>query len=256
VPASVELGDFDPSSTAIAVVPGGELARLPPAETRRTFERYYDELMRRRRGEIEWEAYSPYELRTVGVLVRLGRREQALEVLHGLLADRRPLAWNQWAEIVWRDAAAPKFIGDMPHTWVGSGYAEAVRDLFAYEREDDGALVVAAGIPADWIAGEAAVGVKRMPTHFGVLNFSLQRTAADTLRFRVSGDLDVPPGGIIVQPPLPGPLVSATVNGEAVPVEPSQVRVQRVPADVVMQYASAPSTFVTEITPTAAITPP
>lgn len=236
IPASVELADFDPSSTSVAIVPGGELARLPQAATVRTFERYYDELMRRRRGEIEWEAYSPYELRTVGALVRLGRREQALEVLQGLLVDRRPLAWNQWAEIVWRDAAAPKFIGDMPHTWVGSGYAEAVRDLFAYEREDDGALVVAAGIPADWLAGEAAVGVRRLPTHYGILSYALRRIGPSTLRLSIFGDLDVPPGGIVVQPPLPGPLVSASVNGEAIPVDGQQVRVDRFPADVQLQY--------------------
>ena len=52
--------------------------------------------------------------------------------------------------------AAPKFIGDMPHTWVGSGFVEAVRDLFAYEREDDRALVLAAGIPAELAGGRAA----------------------------------------------------------------------------------------------------
>jgi hypothetical protein len=140
VPASVELADFDPSSTAIAIVPGGELARLPPTALAYTFQRYYEEATRLRRGEADWDAYSPYELRNVGVLVRLGRREQAFEVLDSILADRRPLAWNQWPEIVWRDATAPKFIGDMPHTWVGSGYVQAVRDLFAYEREDDAAL--------------------------------------------------------------------------------------------------------------------
>jgi hypothetical protein len=238
VPASVELADFDPSSTAIAIAPGGELARLPPAETAHTFQRYYEELMRRRRGEIEWDAYSPYELRTVGALVRLGQRDQALAVLDGLLADRRPLAWNQWAEIVWRDASAPKFIGDMPHTWVGSGYAEAVRDLFAYEREDDRALVVAAGIPAAWLAGDAVVGVRRLPTHYGILNYALRRDGPASLRLQISGDLDVPAGGIVVQPPLPSPLRAASANGQPLPVAPYEARVDRFPADVVLEYGA------------------
>ncbi|MFP5285106.1 MAG: discoidin domain-containing protein, partial [Thermoanaerobaculia bacterium] len=60
LPASVEKGDFDPTSTSIGIAPGGELADLPQAELRRTFERYYQE-SRARKGE----AYTPYELRTL-----------------------------------------------------------------------------------------------------------------------------------------------------------------------------------------------
>src|SRR4029453_6561657 len=107
VPASVELADFDPSSTAIAIAPGGELDRLPPAETARTVQPYFEERERRRGGGDDWEASSPYELRTVGALIRLGQRDQAHTVLTGLLADRRPLAWNPWAEGVWGGAPRP-----------------------------------------------------------------------------------------------------------------------------------------------------
>lgn len=239
VPASVELADFDPSSTAIAIAPGGELDRLPPAETARTFQRYFEELERRRGGGDDWEAYSPYELRTVGALIRLGQRDQAHTVLTGLLADRRPLAWNQWAEVVWRDAAAPKFIGDMPHTWVGSGFVEAVRDLFAYEREADRALVIAAGIPISWVAGDDVIGVRRMPTHYGILSYALRRDSPTTLRLRLFGDLNVPPGGIVVQPPLATSLQSVTVNGQPVAHDEDSVRVDQFPSDVVLQFAGA-----------------
>ena len=41
VPGSVELGDFDPTSTAIAFDPCGDDALLPPAALARTFERYW-----------------------------------------------------------------------------------------------------------------------------------------------------------------------------------------------------------------------
>src|SRR5205823_568535 len=40
IPGSVELGDFDPTSTAIAVVPGGEIGNLPEPALTRTFDRY------------------------------------------------------------------------------------------------------------------------------------------------------------------------------------------------------------------------
>ena len=239
LPASVELADYDPSATAIAIRPGGELARLPQPQTAQTFQRYFEEVDRRRRGETEWDLYAPYELRTVGALVRLDRREEALDVLEEILTGRRPQAWNQWAEIVWRDATAPRFIGDMPHTWVASDYISAVRDLFAYEREDDRALVVAAGLPARWL-GDDPVGVRRLPTYYGVLSYSLRRSGPSALRLRLSGDLSVPPGGIILQPPLPGPLTAVTVNDRRVSAEGDRVRVDEFPADVVLEWAGAP----------------
>jgi hypothetical protein len=236
VPASADLADFDPSSTAIAIAPGGELARLPAAETARTFQRYYEELEKRRSGTTDWELYSPYELRAAGALIRLGQREQALSVIEDMLADRRPLAWNHWAEVVWKDAAAPKFLGDMPHTWVGAGFIQAVRDLFAYEREDDGSLVIAAGIPANWVTADAPIGVRRMPTHYGILSYELRRDGPNALHLQISGDLNVPPGGFVLQPPLPGALKAVTVAGQEIPYEAQQARIFRFPADVVLQY--------------------
>jgi len=76
------------------------------------------------------------------------------------MRDRRPEGWNHWAEVVWRDASTPNFIGDMPHTWVGSDFLRSVRSMFVYERERDNALVVGAGIPESWVRDPAGVAVK------------------------------------------------------------------------------------------------
>ena len=70
------------------------------------------------------------------------------ELLDFFMADRRPPAWNQWAEVVGRDPREPRFIGDMPHGWVASDFIRSALDLFAYERDGDHALVLAAGVPA------------------------------------------------------------------------------------------------------------
>ena len=40
IPGSVELGDFDATSTTTAVNPGGEIGNIPPAALRATFDRY------------------------------------------------------------------------------------------------------------------------------------------------------------------------------------------------------------------------
>jgi hypothetical protein len=94
-----------------------------------------------------WDDYTPYELRTVGTFVRLGWRQRAQELLDFFFASQRPPGWNQWAEVVGRELRQPRFVGDMPHGWVASDFMRSALDLFAYERDADSALVLAAGLP-------------------------------------------------------------------------------------------------------------
>jgi hypothetical protein len=237
IPGSVELADFDPTSTAIALVPGGELDALPALELRRTFERYYTEFEARRSGERDWQEYSPYELRNVDALVRLGQKERALAILDHIVGDQRPPGWNQWGEIVWRDPSAPRFIGDMPHTWVGAGFIRSLRSMLVYEREADRALVLAAGVPASWVMSEEGVSVRRLPTYYGILNYTLRGEGADKVRLRVSGDLARVPGNIVVVSPLDRPLASVSVNGEDITTfTATNAVIKSFPADVVLTY--------------------
>jgi hypothetical protein len=125
----------------------------------------------------------------------------------------------------------------MPHTWVASGFIRSLRTLFAYERESDRTLVLAAGVPAEWVTHDPGVTVRRLPTYYGVLNYTLRAEGPDAVRLRLVGDLAVPPGGIVVVSPLDRPLAQVTVNGLAVaPFEPDRVVVTRVPAEIVLRY--------------------
>src|SRR5436305_15046924 len=81
IPGSVELADFDATSTAIAVSPGGEAGRLPGPLLSRTFDKYFQEARQRATGVRSWDAYTPYALRNVGVQIPLGQRARA----HALL---------------------------------------------------------------------------------------------------------------------------------------------------------------------------
>ena len=235
IPGSVELGDFDPSSTAIALTLGSEQAHLPEPALTHTFDAYWTHVQERQARTQGDEAYSPYELRNVSAFVRLGQRDRARELLDMLLAGQRPQAWNEWAEVVWRDPATPRFIGDMPHTWVGSSFIISLRDMFAYERDADRSLVVAAGIPDAWLDG--GVGVTRLPTHYGILNYTLRSDGPTTLRLRLSGDLTLPAGYIVVRPPLTSPLKAVTVNGAAVQSFTGDAATITVfPAEVVLEH--------------------
>jgi hypothetical protein len=191
IPASADLADRDPTSTTTAITPGGELERLPRPALERTFDAYWQEIEKRKAGD--WKAYTPYEWRTVGTFIRLGRLDRAHELIRLFLADRRPPSWNQWPEVVYKDQRAPTFLGDLPHTWVGSDFIRSFLDLFAYEDED--ALVIGAGIPDAWIAEPGGVAVRRMPTPWGPLSYSLTEENGN-VKLRIEEGLTVP-GGIV-----------------------------------------------------------
>ena len=229
IPGSAELGDFDPTATTIALDPVGLAESLPRRELLATFERYFDEFRRRRDGKA-WDVYTPYEIRTVGTFVRLGWRERAHELLDFFMAGRRPAGWNGWAEVVGREPRQPRFIGDMPHAWVGTDFIRSVLDLFAWERASDGSLVLAAGIPAAWLREGPGIAVHHLRTPHGLLDYTL-RNEKRGLRFSI-GRLAMPPGGIALRPPLDAPPRRVTVNGKAIPFSGEELAVRSVPAEV------------------------
>lgn len=236
LPASADLADFDPTSTTIALDPAGDGENLPAPALRRTFERYFEEF-RARKKSADWDAYTPYELRSVGTFVRLGWRDRAQELLRFFLAGRRPPEWNVWAEVVGRDPRKPRFVGDIPHAWVGSDFIRAVLDLYAWERESDGALVLASGIPASWLDGGHAVGVADLRTPHGRLTWSMRREKGERERLRVTiaAGLAVPRGGIAIRPPLPEGTWSATVNGRKTEFAGEELVLRSLPADVAFE---------------------
>jgi hypothetical protein len=196
IPGAADLGDFDATSTTIALSPGGLQDDLPAAALQATFERYWTEFVDRRDGRRNWDAYTPYEWRNVGAFVRLGWRARAYALFDYFMADRRPAGWNQWAEVVGRDPRQPRFIGDMPHGWVASDYVNALLDMLVYERPGDRALVLAAGVPDAWLAGQG-LAVERLRTPYGLLSYTLR---AEGARLRLAWRLDgpAPPGGLVL----------------------------------------------------------
>ena len=208
IAGAADRGDFDPTSTTVALNPAQ--ARLPDRLLQRTFDRYWQEAQQRASGARAWKDYTPYELRTVGALVRLGRPERAHELLEWFMRDRRPEGWNQWAEVVLPDAREPRFLGDMPHAWVASDYVRSVLDMFAYEREADDALVLGAGLSAEWMA--SGVTVKNLSTPHGPLSYALTPSGGGHA-LELAGGLVPPRGGVRFAWPLPGPLPRARHEG-------------------------------------------
>jgi len=232
LPGAAELGDFDPTSTAIAFAPRGDIGVFPSDLVRATYERYWREFTDRRDGKIAWEAYTPYELRVVGTLVRLGWRDRAQALLAYFLADRRPTAWNQWPEVVGRDPRQPRFVGDMPHAWVASDFIRATLDLFAYERDADRAIVLAAGIAPAWL-DQGGVAVRNLRTPYGRLSYTLRRDRG-RVTLRLAPGSARPPGGFIFVWPGEKPPRSATINGKPALFSGAELRIGALPASVLI----------------------
>ncbi|MEW6701150.1 MAG: discoidin domain-containing protein, partial [Bacteroidota bacterium] len=175
IPGSVELGDFDATSTTIAISPVGELNNLPQPLLQNTFDRYFAFAEKRADLTTDWQNYTPYEVRAIGTFIFLDQPERAHKLIDFFLKDQRPQGWNHWAEVVWKDKRIPRFIGDMPHTWVGSDFINSMRALFVYENEYDSSLVACAGLYKDWIDSPNGILIEKIPTYYGEFSYSVKK---------------------------------------------------------------------------------
>lgn len=128
VPGCADLGDFDATSTTIALDPCEAESVLPEGALKATFEQYWRNFSERRDGG-DWVNFTPYEVRCIGAVARLGFDERAWEMVEWFLSQKAVAGWDVFGEVVWRDKAEGKFIGDMPHGWVGSDFVRGFGDL-------------------------------------------------------------------------------------------------------------------------------
>jgi hypothetical protein len=202
IPGCADLGDFDATSTTTAFSPTGAALILPRAGLEATFQRYaafFDD----RKAGAPWEAFTPYEVRNIGAFVQLGWRDRAHALADWFLETQKPVGWRQWPEIVWSDESTQKFLGDLPHTWVGSDFIRSVLDMLVYVHEDGRSLVIGAGVPSAWIDEEPGVAVLGLPTPWGPIRYRMTRSTEDPRAVVVAIEAlrELPPGGIVVRAP-------------------------------------------------------
>lgn len=231
IPGAADRRDFDATSTTIALAPTGVASSLPSDALSETFERAWRSFIERRDGGKTWDAYTPYEFRQVSAFLRLGRADRAHALLDFYLHDRRPPGWNQWAEVVGRNAREPRFIGDMPHTWVASDFIRAALDLFAYEDRDSRALVIAAGVKPEWLKG-GGINVRNLQTPYGPLFYSASERDGK-ITISLAGDA-APPGGFRIPVVFLGGDFNVTINKKQADLRDGAVVVERLPAEIVL----------------------
>lgn len=188
IPASADLGDVDPTSVSIALDPCDQQDLLPADALQRTFDFYLDNV-RKRATSSQWR-FSPYELRNVLSFVRLNRPGDAVEVLDTVMRYRRPEGWQMFAEVVDSRLRHTGYLGDMPHTWVGTEYVRAVLGMLMHEADTH--LELLPGAPPAWLTG-SGISLDDLPTAFGPLTMTARQNGAE-LRVVLGGALftDIP----------------------------------------------------------------
>jgi hypothetical protein len=219
IAGAADRGDFDPTSTTVLLNPAGGEALVAPALLTNTFERYLREARERTAGTRPYKDYTPYELRNVSALVRLGWADAAHELLGFFYRDARPSSdssgWYQWAEVVLPNAREPRFLGDMPHAWISADFLRAALDLLAYERESSGDLILGAGLTTAWRAS-GPIQVAGLSTAYGRLDYRLLPQAAGW-RLHIDHRPERLPGQLRLAWPGTGPLPRATADGQPLP---------------------------------------
>ncbi|MDD7914140.1 discoidin domain-containing protein [Polaribacter ponticola] len=165
LPSSADLGDPDPTSIAIALFPCESTSILPEKLLKNTFTSYITSV-KDRVSNGKTYSYTPYENRNILALAKLGMRKEAQELHEMMFNDKRPLKWNHWGEVVHSRPRLGSYIGDMPHTWVGSGYVNSVRGLIILENDAEKRIELLNGAPLDWLKN-GGISLTDFPTHFG-----------------------------------------------------------------------------------------
>ncbi len=238
VPGSVEWADYDPTATANALMLFSDTADLPLKQLNAMYDQFVHDTLKKHSGEVPWNNYTAYEIRIIGALVRLGKRDDAIRLLEIYLKGRRPGKWHQWPEITWFNPRAPGHLGDLPHTWIAAEFILAFSAMFAYEREQDHSLVVGAGVDHKWLTG-SGLAIDNLPNWYGSLDLRMREDATGALQIHIAGNLRVPAGGIIIRPPLDGPISHVVVNGtELFEFSENEATIKSFPADVLIRTAT------------------
>jgi len=237
IPGCAELGDFDATSTTISLTPCNEFYNLPKPQIYNTFDKYYDFFTKRKNNTINWVNYTPYENRVIGSFIILNEPERAHDLIAYFLHDQRPQGWNHWAEVVWKDYRNPGYVGDMPHTWVGSDFVNAIRTMFVYENEYDNSLVLASALYQDWIDAPEGMSVSNLPTYYGEVSYSIKKDI-NAYHFTITGDLKLPANGIKIQNFNSSKLPKkVSVNGKEIKTFTDKyIQIMQSPAEVVIEY--------------------
>ncbi len=131
---------------------------------------------------------NPYlTLHVAQVLLRAGdeRYRELIDTVAGIATST-----GQWPEAV-HPRTGGGCMGDGQHVWAAAEWVVMLRNCFL--REEDRKLIIASGIPADWVMAsnqDNAITFGPAPTRFGMLNLKIYMTDTDRHVARIEWQAD------------------------------------------------------------------
>jgi hypothetical protein len=186
--------------------------RLYPFDTGKAYEQF------RGLGPQKPQSWRYFPLARAHQSLLAGNREAGWRTLESHLDQPQMQRWyafdeggksgsGGWGHLrtTWNGSVA------MPHGWSIAEVHLLIRDCLAYE--DDGRLVLFAGVPPSWFRDGKGIGIKNLPTHFGDLGVSWE-TVDNGAMLRLEGKAQPPKGFVLSLPESLKPDVS--VGGKTV----------------------------------------
>ena len=115
-----------------------------------------------------------------------GNADQASAYYYATLNHATPL--YSWCEERMPEKGASKTSGDRQHAWTPICVTRFTRDMLVMEDEDNGCLWLTRAVPRWWYGVGEKIGVNNMPTQFGKINYTIERTSSSKIHFSIALD--------------------------------------------------------------------
>ena len=109
------------------------------------------------------------------VYLRRGEIDRLSNLVYGGLNCASPV-WT-WPEERGPDPGSSLTSGDLQEAWFPVHFCRLLRDCLLYE--EDGVLHLAKGVPRFWYTLGGAIGVQRVPSHFGTVSYCIHCDVAN-----------------------------------------------------------------------------
>ncbi len=202
----------------LAVVPEPTLQAHDPRVTetlKRTQAKYKEGIMTYANGEF---LHHYLTIKNTMTEVIRGDQEQALKEFYSLLMHTSSThAGFEFAMLPWGDRNFEDNLA--PHGWFAAEYRTLLRTMLVREEGDE--LHLLSVISPDWIGAGKTIAVRKAPTYFGQVGFTLEQPSAFDAVLKIESNFTSAPKNLVVHLPWFMDVKSATADGKPVQAKDS-----------------------------------
>jgi hypothetical protein len=127
-----------------------------------------------------------------------------------------------------------------PHGWFAAKYRTLLRNMMVREQGED--LHLLSAISPEWVVAGKELSVKRAPTNFGEVNFTLRFKTANRAEMTIENQFMVNPAKIVLHLPWFMNATGVTVDGKALKITGNQVELPIGAREVEIAWAKKTNT--------------